>query len=146
MIISSIRFFFKKERFSVPPPSKSIVLIPFFDKIDSNFVMFTWFFPQTITSRGNFCNRFRFGFDIISDVTIIVGTRLHVLIILELFLIVPWESRIILIGFFPLAYLTVKSGSSCSTVFLPTSMASDFERSLWTVSYTHLTLPTIYSV
>ena len=35
IIISSIRFFFKKERFSVPPPSKSIVLILFFDKIDN---------------------------------------------------------------------------------------------------------------
>ena len=108
MIISSIRFFFKKERFNVPPPSKSTVLIPFFDKMDSSFVMFTWVFPHTITSIGNFCKRFRFGFDIISDVTIIVGTRLHVLIILEVFLIVPWESRIILIGFFPLVYLTVK--------------------------------------
>ena len=86
--------------------------------------------PHIITSRGNFFKQFRFDFDIISDTTIIVGTRLHVLIILELVLIVPCESRIILIGFFPFTYLTVRRGSSCSTVFLPTSIASDFERSL----------------
>ena len=70
-----------------------------------------------MTSRGNFCNRLRFDFDASSDTTIIVGTSLHVLIILELFLIVACESRIILIGLFPFAYRTVRSGSSWWTVF-----------------------------
>ena len=48
-----------------------------------------------------------------------VGTSLHVCIIREFDLIVPNESRIILMGFLPFTCLTVKSGSSERTVFLP---------------------------
>ena len=35
------RLFFKKERFNVPPPSSSIVLIPFLDNIERSFVRLT---------------------------------------------------------------------------------------------------------
>jgi len=44
--------------------------------------------------------------------------------------ILPRESRIILIGFLPLAYLTERIGSSRCKVFCPIKIASTLERSL----------------
>ena len=50
--------------------------------------------------------------------------------ILELVEIIPFESRMIRVGLFPFENRTVSNGSSRLTVFIPTRIASTFERSL----------------
>ena len=62
---------------------------------------------------------------------IIVGILLLVLIILELIDIVPLESKIILIGFFPLMYdVQLVKDHRVTRVFFPIRIASTFDRNL----------------
>src|SRR5574342_297020 len=68
-----------------------------------------------------------------SVTTIIVGIFLHVWMIFELDFILPLESKITLIGFFPFTYLTVNEGSSIIIVRFPISIASTFDLSLCTL-------------
>ncbi len=74
--------------------------------------MFTEFSPVIIISTGNFFNFFKFNLLIFFETAIIVGILSEVCKIFELTLIVPLESKIIRIGFFPFTYLTVSNGSS----------------------------------
>ena len=64
--------------------------------------MFILSLPQTKMVIGNFFNFSKFFDFAFFDTAMIVGIFEHVLIILEFVSIVPFESRIIRIGFFPL--------------------------------------------
>jgi len=97
--------------------------------ISNNFI-FTEFSPATITSTGNLCSLSKFDLLIFFDTAMIVGISLLVCRILDFLDITPLESKIILIGFFPLVYRTVNKGLSCKTVFFPTRIASTLDLSL----------------
>ena len=86
--------------------------------------------PVIKISIGCLFNRLIFFLVAVFDTAIIVGILEHVFRILDFELIVPLESNTTLTGFLPLAYLTVRIGSSSRTVLIPTKIASTLERSL----------------
>ena len=102
MIINSSKILFLiNSQFTVPPPSTKIVLIFLVESFFINNFKLTEFSPEIIISTGNFFNYDRFALLIFLETAIIVGILSLVLIILEFFDIVPLESKIILVGFFP---------------------------------------------
>jgi len=96
------RSFLINSQFTVPPPSTKTVLIFLLESFFNNNFRFIEFSPAIIISIGSFCNFNKFILLIFFETTIIVGISLLVLIILEFIGIVPLESKIILVGFFPL--------------------------------------------
>jgi hypothetical protein len=71
-----------------------------------------------IISIGKFFNFCKFFFDIFSETIIMVFTLLLVCNIFDFSEMVPLESKIIRVGFFPFENRTVSKGSSIVTVFV----------------------------
>ena len=130
MITSSKNPCLINSQLTVPPPSTKSFFIFLFTIFFRTCFRLTFFSPEIIISIGYFRNRSRFFLVIFFETAIIVGTFLHVLMILEFDGIVPRESRIIRVGFSPFEYLTVRIGLSRSNVFVPIKIPSTFERNL----------------
>lgn len=67
----------------VPPPSTRIVLIFLSESFFNNNLIFTEFFPVTITSTGSLSNRSKFVLVIFCDTAMIVGILFDVCMILD---------------------------------------------------------------